>query len=231
MNKYHCDSIKVFDGLFIKKPQISYLHGNNRSNLTKFIHPSDKDISYMKYYLRKNSNLVPVHLKIAIGCKVMLLKNIDSSAGLVNGRIGFVENIMEHGKNGSDSPILLIKFKNLTDDGNEDSVEIIRHLICETDLPYCAKISFYQYPIKLCYGVTAHKVQGQTLKKVAINISKDAFAHGSFYVALSRVKNLADVRLFSPEKFPEEGPLFHNNGVIQAIGKEILNNEEDNTND
>lgn len=69
----------------------------------------------------------------------------------------------------------------------------------------------------MCYALTAHKVQGQTLNKVAINISKDAFAHGSFYVALSNVKKLHKVVLFGPEQFPVEGLQFHNNGVIQTI--------------
>jgi cytochrome c len=48
-------------------------------------------------------------------------------------------------------------------------------------------ITMYQFPLKLAYGINAHKAQGQTLPKVAIDIEHPAFAHGAFYVTLSRV--------------------------------------------
>ena len=136
----------------------------------------------------------------------MLLRNIDSSICLVNGRIGTIIDIFDKGKNTSNFPILIIKFTKLSDEYNDLTVEIIRQLLCEVDLPNGSMVSFYQYPIKLCYGVTAHKVQGQTLKKVAINISKNAFTH---HIALSRVRTLNDIILFGPETFPEDGPSFH----------------------
>ena len=47
-----------------------------------------------------------------------------------------------------------------------------------------------QFPLTLCYAITAHKSQGQTLEEVIIDFSaKNArINHGSFYTALSRVK-------------------------------------------
>lgn len=228
LSKKFGSNIECFDGLFIVKPDNSYLHGNGEKNLFNFRNASQKEISYMKSYLKKSSNLVPINLKIAIGCKVMLLKNIDTPKGLVNGRIGTILNIFKDEKN-DNKTILVVKFNKLLDDDDEElTVEIIKQKICETELLNGSKIMFYQFPLKLCYGVTAHKVQGQTLKKVAINISLDAFAHGSFYVALSRVRNLKDVILFGPEEFPEKGPQFHNNGIIQTIGNEFLmmNNDQ-----
>jgi hypothetical protein len=39
------------------------------------------------------------------------------------------------------------------------------------------KIHFYKIPIKLCYAVTAHKAQGQTLSKLAVSIMDEAFAY------------------------------------------------------
>ena len=72
-----------------------------------------------------------------------------------------------------------------------------------------------QFPVKLCWAVTAHKAQGQTLTKIAIDISDSAFAHGALYVALSRVRSLDCVQLFGLEEFPENGPLFHTNPYIR----------------
>ena len=46
-----------------------------------------------------------------------------------------------------------------------------------------------QFPLTLCYAVTAHKSQGQTLDDVIIDFSGESrISNGSFYTAISRVK-------------------------------------------
>ena len=46
-----------------------------------------------------------------------------------------------------------------------------------------------QFPLTLCYAVTAHKSQGQTLDEVLIDFSGESrINNGSFYTAISRVK-------------------------------------------
>ena len=46
-----------------------------------------------------------------------------------------------------------------------------------------------QFPLTLCYAVTAHKSQGQTLEEVLIDFSGEPrINNGSFYTAISRVK-------------------------------------------
>ena len=46
-----------------------------------------------------------------------------------------------------------------------------------------------QIPLRVCYAVTVHRVQGMTLDRAIIDMS-EAFAHGQIYVALSRVRDL-----------------------------------------
>jgi hypothetical protein len=46
---------------------------------------------------------------------------------------------------------------------------------------------------------------------------KQAFAHGAFYVALSRVRRMSDLMLFGTVLFPEKGPDFHLNDLIQQM--------------
>ena len=43
-----------------------------------------------------------------------------------------------------------------------------------------------QFPIKLCFGMTANRAQGQTLARVGVYCVADFFSHGQVYVALSR---------------------------------------------
>ena len=74
----------------------------------------------------------------------------------------------------------------------------------------------FQFPLKLCGAVTAHKSQGQSLSRVAIDISEPAFAHGSLYIALSRVQSLDGLLLFGLESFPEHGPLYYVNEFVRV---------------
>jgi ATP-dependent exoDNAse (exonuclease V) alpha subunit len=43
-----------------------------------------------------------------------------------------------------------------------------------------------QFPLRLAYAMTYNKCQGQTMKKVLLDISNPPFAHGHLYVALTR---------------------------------------------
>ena len=58
--------------------------------------------------------------------------------------------------------------------------------------------SFTQFPIKLAWGITIHKSQGQTFDNVIINMGSKAFATGQTYVALSRCTSFKGIILKRP---------------------------------
>ena len=185
------------------------------------IHPP-KDIDYKLYHAflkrRESQSLVPFCLKICIGARVILLKNIDTSNGLVNGRRGEIKEIIFNDL--TNLPELLIV--------HFDQISIFPEVDCDITFMKVdtfrknngSSFSFYQFPLKLCFAVTSHKCQGQTLNKVAICIDEPAFAHGSFYVAMSRVRNLDDIVFFGKE-FPKNGPILHNNNYISDLNYKI----------
>jgi hypothetical protein len=68
-----------------------------------------------------------------------------------------------------------------------------------------------QFPLRLAYAMTYNKCQGQTMKRVLLDISNPPFAHGHLYVALSRVTNYQDIKIIcDPDQTLANFPVIHN---------------------
>ena len=69
------------------------------------------------------------------------------------------------------------------------------------DVSSKSKGTYTQLPLKLAWGMTIHKSQGQGFPEAFIHLGKSgAFAHGQLYVALSRIESLAGLYLHSKLK-------------------------------
>ena len=127
---------------------------------------------------------LPDELNLKVGARVVLLKNIDTEHGWVNGSL---------------CDIIAIT-------GN---VIIVQNIVTKKTLPVCKMkqtlsirggiytVVRQQYPLMLGWALTTHKVQGLTLSSAAIDLNESFFASGQAYVALSRVKSLEDLHLLS----------------------------------
>jgi ATP-dependent DNA helicase PIF1 len=136
-----------------------------------------------------------VDLRVKTGAQIMMVNN-DSDGRWVNGSIGKIIDVVEHGKTDcvivvelSDGAMVEVTpytweiFKLFSEDGQLQS-EVIGH--------------FTQYPLMLAWAVTIHKSQGKTFDRVIIDIGRGAFAHGQTYVALSRCTTLDGIVLNKP---------------------------------
>ena len=52
-----------------------------------------------------------------------------------------------------------------------------------------------QFPVRLAWAITIHKVQGQTFDKLQIDFTGGVFDSGMAYVALSRCRTMEGLRL------------------------------------
>ena len=119
-------------------------------------------------------------LKLRRGCRVLLIKNLDVSNGLVNGSIGTVEELLEDG--------VRVKFDNgITD--------LITRASWELELDN-TKVICNQIPLMLAYSITVHKSQSLSLDSAILDLA-DCFCNHMVYVALSRIRTLEGVFLKS----------------------------------
>ena len=64
--------------------------------------------------------------------------------------------------------------------------------LAETQVPF--KLEKRQFLLKLCFAMTINKSQGQSVTYVGIDIKSSIFTHGQFYVAVSRVRSVENIK-------------------------------------
>ncbi|KAM7046702.1 LOW QUALITY PROTEIN: ATP-dependent DNA helicase PIF1 [Acridotheres tristis] len=127
-------------------------------------------------------------VELKLGAQVMLAKNLDVSQGLVNGARGVVVGFESEQKG-------LPKVRFLC--GVTQLIKMEKWVIKG---PSGVHLSRQQLPLKLAWAISIHKSQGMSLDYVEISLSR-VFENGQAYVALSRARSLAGLRVldFDPK--------------------------------
>ena len=126
-------------------------------------------------------------LCLAVGARVMLRRNLDTKAGLVNGAIGTVLSIS--------SSHVTVQFDHVSAPYDVERVKS-KFMVMKNFYVYRK-----QFPLILAYAVTIHKCQGLSLDCAIVDLSDQVFSEGMAYVALSRVRTLEGLFLtaFNPK--------------------------------
>ncbi|XP_074453630.1 ATP-dependent DNA helicase PIF1 [Larus michahellis] len=127
-------------------------------------------------------------IELKLGAQVMLAKNLDVSQGLVNGARGVVAGFESEEKG-------LPKVRFLC-----GVTQVIKMEKWVFKGPSGVHLSRQQLPLKLAWAISIHKSQGMSLDCVEISLSR-VFESGQAYVALSRARSLAGLRVldFDPK--------------------------------
>ncbi len=137
-------------------------------------------------------------LTLKVGCRVMLIYNLDVSNGLVNGALGTVLGFQEQEHENIKIEYIQVKF-----DNKKAGIRLIPRFEFETQYDTAQSLIRKQFPLVLAYAITIHKVQGLTLSQAIVDIS-GCWETGQAYVALSRVQtkeNLKILNSINPNKF------------------------------
>lgn len=134
--------------------------------------PKDKEHHYTTFQEQQVS--------LCIGAQVMVTRNINHDAGIVNGTRGCVvdldpEVVLIRTMNGNTVPIPLLDKKK-----GKSKKDILKYM-----------------PLSLAYAITVHKSQGATIDAAELDLGANIFEYGQGYTALSRIRSLKGSRIVS----------------------------------
>ena len=141
---------------------------------TKGMHKWSKKEAEELKRLNKDCNLtagLEAVLHIAVGTRVLLRRNTNTSLGLVNGALGTVVAIGAHK--------MTVKFDHISKEYEVEKVKS-RFLVMRRVYVYRE-----QFPLILAYAITIHKCQGLSLDCAMMDLSDHFFSSGMAYIALS----------------------------------------------
>jgi hypothetical protein len=131
-----------------------------------------------------------MNLALKVGARVMAIKNVndqDQQVRVVNGDIGEVIRFDHRG-----IPVIQLQGGRVWTanpaDWDKKKYEVVKEGGKKTISEQTVG-SFRQIPLKLAWGITVHKSQGQTLNAAVVDFDHQSQTHGQTYVALSRVRS------------------------------------------
>jgi hypothetical protein len=174
----------------INEEIINRLEGESRTYLSIDTVESDNDSERLSYPVEvlnslNLSGLPPHKLTLKKGCVIMLLRNLNTRAGLCNGTRLIVQEMKNN----------VIGANILTGKQLGQSVFIPRVDLIPSEDEFPVTIRRRQFPIRPAFAMTINKSQGQTFERVGIYLPSPVFSHGQLYVAFSRAVSKNNVRI------------------------------------
>ncbi|XP_063442041.1 uncharacterized protein LOC134722357 [Mytilus trossulus] len=179
-------------------------------------------LTLKKVHCLKSDVCLPISILLAEGARVMLIKNEDTADGLVNGVMGTVISIKDFSPNSLPS-IIYVHFDNERVGRNAKVQKLISGKHCvglkpsSEDIPLSNCVR-KQFPLKLAWACTIHKVQGLTVEECVVDLNK-CFTYGQAYVALSRVTSKSGLHIESIEAEKIDKKIFCDPDIVKGVSE------------
>ena len=111
-------------------------------------------------------SLAPHELRLRIGCRVMLLRNLGVKSGLCNGTLLEVLQFYNY---------IRVKILNGVRTGQIEY--LFRIKLCAVHHQYPVQLQRIEFPIRLAFSMTINKSQGQSFNRVGMYLDRDTFSH------------------------------------------------------
>jgi len=172
--------------------------------------------------------LPPGELRLKPGCPIILLRNLCPVQGLCNGTRMVVVRMSRR--------VLEVKLIGGEHHGERAFIPRITLTPTEGQTSFAFTLKRCQFPVNLAFALTINKAQGQSVKKVGIDLRIPVFSHGQLYVALSRATNSRNISVLLPDAnrdtrqtrnvvYPEVLVNVVSFGVLQVCGHFLMTSE------
>lgn len=128
-------------------------------------------------------NKINEYLTLCIGAQVMVTRNLNFDAGIVNGTRGVVVALSKTSVTIQlvNNDIFTVSYFHVKPERADD--EATKHL------------DFKYIPLQLSWAMSIHKSQGATIDCLEIDLGESIFTSGQAYVAISRARNSDSVKI------------------------------------
>lgn len=155
----------------------------------------------------------PHRLLLKTNAPIILLRNLDPRRGLCNG----TRLICKH----FHSKVIDAEIITGTHIGDRVFIPRITFIPSMLQLPFDMRRR--QFPVRLAFGISINKSQGQTLSVLRLYSTTQVFTHGQLYVAMSRVRSSDEVKVCIKHSMEQESSIEGSTEVsTNVVYKEVF---------
>ncbi|OWZ00029.1 Helitron helicase [Phytophthora megakarya] len=168
---------------------------------------ADKNLFEQEFLNSLNCSGIPRHqIVLKVGTPIIMIRNLNSDAGLCNGTRLRVVSLRERS---IEATVMSGPAK-----GNTVFIPRIIFYTNDDDKEFPFQLKRKQFPVVPAFAMTINKAQGQSIHHVGIYLESPVFAHGQLYVALSRVTSRKAIKIAVDAEMIDEDGRVHTKNIV-----------------